>query len=350
MIDLGPLHLNESLSFNRIKIGITANLGLHTNELIYGVSFALNDELKAGNQIAKEISFVWKNNGRCASRASQVAEEFAKEGVQFVIGHLSASASVPASEIYTQTKICFFATGTTHPELCREDKPYVLRFCPLDTEQAELIVHLLNEEFDKSEVHLIVQDIEYAHVLSNLILRKSNNRGINVHHVDESKLREQLGEIASLPDDKIFVVCAIHEYAANYINELVSSGYRGKFILGDDCDIPNFHRLLNYSDLPMYIPKINFSEQIYKFLDRNSLDRRYYVLRNERPGAYFYTSYVACRLLIHFMESFKCIASDKIFGSLISNKENSKLFIPITFDAQGNCKELEWNMSFLEGV
>lgn len=179
MIDLGPLHISKSLSSDSVKIGITANSGLHTNELICGVFFALDDELEAENQVAKSISFVWKNDGRCASQSSQVAEEFAKEDVQFVIGHLSASASVPASETYTRTGVCFFATGTTYPELCRENKPYVLRFCPLDTEQAELIVNLLDEKFDKSEVHLIVQNIEYAHILSNLILRKSNNRELS---------------------------------------------------------------------------------------------------------------------------------------------------------------------------
>ena len=345
MIDLGPLHLDENLSSNRVKIGITANSGLHTNELICGVSFALEDELAAGNQIAKDISFVWKNDGRCASKASQVAEEFVREGVRFVIGHLSASASVPASEIYTRTGVCFFATGTTHPELCRENKPYVLRFCPLDTEQAELIVHLLDEEFDKSEVRLIVQDIEYAHALSNIILEKSNNKKIILLHVDERKIREHLGDNLYLSDDSIIVVCAIHEYAANYINELVSCGYRGKFILGDDCDTPNFHRMLNYSDLPMYIPKINFSKRINKYLNFYSLDKRYYVLRNENPGAYFYTSYVACRSLINSMEYFKSIDSNKIYNYLISNKEFYKLWIPIKFDIKGNSKEIEWHMS-----
>ena len=346
MIDFGPLHLSKNLSSDSVKIGITANSGLHTNELICGVSFALEDELAVGNQTAKDISFVWKNDGRCASKASQVAEEFAKEGVRFVIGHLSASASVPASQIYTRTGVCFFATGTTHPELCKENKPYVLRFCPLDTEQAELIVNLLDEVFYKSEAYLIVQDIKYAHALSNLILTKNNNKKVSVLHVNENNLREQLGEVASLPDDSILVVCAIHEYAANYINELVSCGYRGKFILGDDCDIPNFHRLLNCSDLQMYIPKINFSKRINKYLNRDSLDKRYYFLRKESPGAYFYTSYVACRLLIHSMECFKSINSDKIYQSLISNKELSELWLPITFDAQGNSKEIEWKMSF----
>ena len=53
MIDLGPLHLSENLSSDRVKIGITANSGLHTNELICGVSFALEDELAVGNQTAK---------------------------------------------------------------------------------------------------------------------------------------------------------------------------------------------------------------------------------------------------------------------------------------------------------
>ena len=230
--------------------------------------------------------------------------------------------------------------------MCRENKPYILRFCPLDTEQAELIVNLLDEEFYKSKTYLIVQDIEYAHALSNLILTKSNNKEISVLHVDESNFREQLGEIASLPDDSILVVCAIHEYAANYINELVSCGYRSKFILGDDCDIPNFHRLLNYSDLPMYIPKIIFSRRISRYLNRDSLDKRYYILRNENPGAYFYTSYIACRSLIHSMECFKSIDSDKIYNSLINNKELSKLWIPIAFDPQGNSKEIEWHMSF----
>ena len=192
LIDLSPLHITDKLSSDRVKIGIAANLGSHTNELICGVSFALSDELESGSKIAKRVSFVWKDDERSASKASQVAKEFTEENVNYVIGHLSASASIPASEIYSQKGICFLATGTTNPELCRKDKPYVLRFCPLDTCQAKLMVSFLEEKIKNLTIHLIVQDIKYAHTLSNLIISYNKNNKLVTHLIDESRLGKQL--------------------------------------------------------------------------------------------------------------------------------------------------------------
>ena len=40
----------------------------------------------------------------------------------------------------------------------------------------------------------------------------------------------------------------------------------------------------------------------------------------------------------------------KIYESLISNKELSNLWVPITFDVRGNSKELEWEMSLFQDL
>ncbi|MGU9962641.1 MAG: ABC transporter substrate-binding protein [Candidatus Halichondribacter symbioticus] len=344
MIDLTPLQVGKT-SDKSIKIGITANSGLHTNELICGVSFALADELANGSQIANNISFVWKNDERNAVRAIQVAQEFAKEGINYVIGHLSASASVPASKIYTQKEICFFATGTTHPELCKKNKPYILRFCPLDSDQAVLITTLLEEQFEYADVHLIIQNIEYGLVLSKLIQKYIGNTTFFLHLIDENQYEQQLKSISLNNNNQVMVVCAIHEYAAKYINVIVSSGYRGSFIVGDDCDIFNFYQLLNYAPLDIFMPKIAFSPEIDTCFDYPSLNERYFNIRKEVPGAYFYTSYAACRVLINAMDSFKYIEPRAIYSLLLNHEITSKFWAPFSFDKVGNSNELYWKLS-----
>ena len=210
------------------------------------------------------------------------------------------------------------------------------------------MVSFLEEKIKNLTIHLIVQDIKYAHTLSNLIISYNKNNKLVTHLIDESRLGKQLKNINFEDNKQAVIICAIHEYASNYINKIVESGWSGIFIAGDDCDIASFCHLLNYRSLDIYIPKMVFSENISKCFDFNLLNEKYIMLRNETPGAYFYTSYAACRMLVNAMENAKNINANTIYRILSNNKISSTFSIPFTFDAEGNARELKWEMSHLK--
>ena len=345
MIDLTPL--SPYLRPNKIKIGVSANSGAHTNELIQGVSLAMQDALRADNKIAKKISLVWKNDFRNKIDATNVAEEFSKENVKYVIGHLSASSSIPASKIYNKDKILFFATGTTHPELCTHTNQYTFRICPLDVDQAKIISNLVYDKFNNFRIHLITQDIAYGHSLStnitNLLKNKIASNIIINNAVDTNKSIEKYIIDNNIDNNSLIIICAIHEYTAKYINLIKQYTNAQYFILGDDSDIPNFLDLINCNNLEMYVPQISFNNNILSNIQLLSLEDRYIKIRNEFPGAYFYTSYIAFTILIDMLSNIETYS----IHNLIKNNFGNKKF-PITFDPYGNAKEIFWKIKHMQ--
>jgi len=144
------------------KLGVTANTAAHTNELIAGVVLAAED-------VAVPVDMVWRDDHRDAETAQRAAQSFVQERVVAVVGHLSASAALPASKIYAGAGVPFLAPGTTHPAITELGSDCVFRVCGRDDEEAQLIADLIERLPQRKLIGIIEQDIPYGRKLADLV-------------------------------------------------------------------------------------------------------------------------------------------------------------------------------------
>ena len=331
-----------------ILVGVSANDGIHTNALIAGACFAVEDAIDAGNEIANEINLLWRNDGRDADTAIRVAEQYCHERVTAVLGHLSASASISASNIYARNGIIFFASGTSHKALCTPDKNTVFRLCAEDDAQAQALITFARQKLRASSFYLVVQDIEYGHSLKSHICECLGEEEL-AHEVLIVSSPSELGALCvtlksleniNLP--AVVFVCAIHENAIGYINRMVDLGYTGPILAGDDCNLDQFWQNIHVTRGGIYVSKLA-SVNTSLSSNEDGLSKRFQDHFSTSPSAYFLTSYSAMQIIINSIQHNREDLSIPL-ESLIRSNQWPTAYGELSFDAVGNVNELRWDI------
>lgn len=322
-----------------IKVGVTANSGLHTNELIAGVQFAVDD-------CNIDTELLWMNDRKDKRKAEEVANFFIVQGVDFVIGHLSASASLPASNIYQQNAIPFFAPGTTHDDLTDLSKNYIYRICGTDFDQAIQITDCITAISDTyMPITMIIQDLEYPVSLSRQVTRNLLKKSLTP--ICMSSIADVPSEVLSMGG--VIFISGIHEFVIDCCLELQTLGFSGSVVTGDDCYIDNFAKQLTDVNFDIFVI---FPEMapINNHIKISELQQRYFSIFGEKPGAYFINSYIAMLLIYEYLEQ-SCSLPKAFNGATIITPLG-----PIEIKANGDVGSIEWkvlkvlNGAFIEAV
>lgn len=334
-----------------LPIGVSANSGLHSNELIGGVCLALHEAVAHGSPAARRVRLVWKNDGRDPDIARRVASAFVSEGVNYVIGHLSASASVAASSVYAANQVVFLAPGTSHPDLCTSEKRTVFRVCAQDGPQAKALTDYAMSQLNASEILILVQDIAYGHSLCSQITERLENADVPYMSsiIDKDHLnKEDVARCSQTGASTVVILCAIHEFAAQYLKDLRASAYTGSIIVGDDCHIDNFRSLADNQLSDVYLPQLGFASDP-KSEKLRQLHQSYLELMDVQPGAYFETSYIAMEALLFALDATQNI-TDLDIADFLHTRSVPTLMGDLQFDHDGNAIEVGWNMQSAETV
>jgi branched-chain amino acid transport system substrate-binding protein len=288
---IDPALLDSVTQRGGTRLGVTANLAAHTNELIGGVVLAVQD----ANRPAE---LIWRDDRRNAEAARSAARSLVDEGAVAVVGHLSASAALPASEIYADAGVVFIAPGTTHPDLTRWPGGCVFRLCGRDDDQAELIADFIARSPRQGTVGVIEQDIAYGRKLAELLRAGLVKRDIG--HLTFACEEQGLSPAALAAFARAGVGLAafagIHEAAAACCRQLEQINYGNPLVLGDDGFTPNLLVLAGKSAAGVNV--IAPGPAQHDNADGAALARRYRRLIGADPGAYFLTSYAATRIVL----------------------------------------------------
>jgi len=340
--DLLDSHANPDGAF---RIGVSANSGMHTNELIAGVCLALNQAQSKGSAVARSISFLWRDDGRMPDTAAAVAKDFVAEGIEHVIGHLSASASVAASAVYAEHGVLFLAPGTTHPDLCAAERETVFRICGTDASQAAEICAFAGRSFASSDVFLLVQEIAYGHSLAGYLEAVLQTEGRAAKRATVSSERLTTEALSTFDRWRgsvgrpLVILCAIHEFAAQFVTDLRSHGYEGPIVAGDDCHIENFKKLCASPLNDVFIPKLTIDLQDSSSSLASLGDTAPVELMAFANGAYFETSRLAMDLMIDAREAWPDASARTIAKNLRADGSAN-----LTFDALGSARNIGWTI------
>jgi branched-chain amino acid transport system substrate-binding protein len=332
--------LEKAATHGATKLGVTANIAAHTNELIGGVVLAVQD-------VGFPVDIVWRDDRRDAETARKVAQSLIEEGVVAVVGHLSASAALPASGIYADAGVVFVAPGTTHPALMESGRNCIFRVCGRDDEQAKLMADFIAWLPRHQLTGIIEQDIPYGQKLANLLRDALMDRGLSYVTFpcgNEGLNFAALDQFAKTRIDAL-VIAGIHEIAAVCCRQLGPMGHIKPVLLGDDGFTPNLLALAGTSVVGANVvapgPAHNRDAKIAELV------KRYRGLLCVEPGAYFLTSYAATWILLNALSAGNTHRRNSLADCLHDRVWETPAGC-LKFDEKGEAQGLGWTIYQIE--
>jgi branched-chain amino acid transport system substrate-binding protein len=133
---------------------------------------------KSGGLLGYKIEVIAKDDAADTDTALQVAEELVKEGVVMVVGHYNSGQSIPASAIYNRAKIIMITPTSSHPDLTRQNFPYVFRVNPTDEAQGPQLARFAIQKLGKTRIAIIHDETDYAKGLRDEFIKEAQHLGV----------------------------------------------------------------------------------------------------------------------------------------------------------------------------
>jgi len=172
---------------------------------------------------AKYFDFSYKDDQSNAKAAALVALELVDSNVQGVIGHFNSISAEVAIRIYP-TRIPIILPASTAPHLSKH--PNVYRSCPTDLQQAQLIMHAV-EELPHRDCYVWSDQSSYA-------------QSIYAQLADYNSRPLDLGQ--KLSDQDLVIFLGSHQNIAEAIRALKYEGIISA-VCCDDCASDDFKTL-----------------------------------------------------------------------------------------------------------
>src|SRR5215469_16611373 len=103
-----------------------------------GVERAVADINAAGGILGKKVNLEYGDDVSDPKQGVSVANNFAADGVKFVIGHYNSGVTIPASEVYQENGILEITPASTNPKVTERNMWNIFRTCGRDDQQGRV--------------------------------------------------------------------------------------------------------------------------------------------------------------------------------------------------------------------
>ena len=232
-IEADPLYIGVSVPLD----GSYTDLG---KAIVNAAKLAIEEVNSSGGIEGKKLELIVCNDKATVGNALSCANDFVKEGVVAVIGHLTSQSSIETSKIYAERGIVQITPASTHPWFTERPgaRGFVFRTIGRDDRQAKLIASEI-EKLDivhPAKISIFHNDSIYANTLSALI-------GNEVAKLDKDKLVETVAleqgqgqyqkEVEKLKS-KVLVFVGEYGDAAQIVKDLALSHKKDIVFFGAD--------------------------------------------------------------------------------------------------------------------
>jgi branched-chain amino acid transport system substrate-binding protein len=148
-----------------------------------GVRLAIEDANAAGIKIkGQPVHFVLasEDDGADPKTAVAVAQKFADEKVNGVVGHITSGATIPASKVYASAGIPEVSPSATNPELTRQGFATAHRVIGDDSYVGRVIAQYLGATKGYKRVAVIDDRTAYGQGLADVVVNELKAAGVDV--------------------------------------------------------------------------------------------------------------------------------------------------------------------------
>ncbi len=166
----------------QIKIGMAgpltgSNAAFGTQEVV-GATQAIADINAKGGVLGKQLTLIQADDACDPKQAVTVANQFVSDGVVMVDGHFCSSASIPASQVYSDNGILQITPASTNPKYTDDGTPFTFRTCGRDDQQGKVAADYIFAHFKNAKIAVLDDNSTYGKGIADQVRMNLKKLGI----------------------------------------------------------------------------------------------------------------------------------------------------------------------------
>jgi branched-chain amino acid transport system substrate-binding protein len=273
-----------------------------------------------------------------------VANNFAADGVKFVIGHYNSGVTIPASEVYQENGILEITPASTNPTVTERKMWNIFRTCGRDDQQGQVAGKYILAHFKGKKIAFVNDKTTYGKGLADETLKTIRaggmkevlNEGINTGEKDYSAL---ISKIKQSGADLVYFG-GLYTEGGLIVRQMRDQGVQAPLMGGDGITSDEFATvggpgvvgtLMTYGPDPRNRPEAKAVVEEFR-------------KKGFEPEAYTLYSYAGVQIIKQAAEAAKSLDPKKVADKMHSGMTFQTVLGPYSYDKKGDITKLDYVM------
>jgi branched-chain amino acid transport system substrate-binding protein len=294
--------------------------------------------------LGKNITVEYGDDVSDPKQGVSVANNFAADGVKFVIGHYNSGVTIPASEVYQENGILEITPASTNPTVTERNMWNIFRTCGRDDQQGQVAGKYILAHFKGKKIAFVNDKTTYGKGLADETLKTIRaggmkevlNEGINTGEKDYSAL---ISKIKQSGADLVYFG-GLYTEGGLIVRQMRDQGVKAPLMGGDGITSDEFATVGG--------PGVVGTLMTYGPDPRNRLEAKAVVeefrKKGFEPEAYTLYSYAGVQIIKQAAEAAKSLDPKKVAEKMHSGMTFNTVLGPYSYDKKGDITKLDYVM------
>ncbi len=330
----------------QVKIGvagpITGPNAATGAQMKNGVDQAAADINKAGGILGQKIAVEYGDDVSDPKQGVSVANDFAGDGVKFVVGNYNSGVTIPSSEVYQENGILEITPASTNPTVTERGMWNIFRVCGRDDQQGRVAGDYILKHFNGKRIAFVNDKTTYGKGLADETLKtiKAGGmdsvlyEGINTGEKDYSAL---VSKIKQSRADLVYFG-GLYTEAGLIVRQMRDQGVTAPLMGGDGITSDEFASVGG--------PGVVGTLMTYGPDPRNRPEAKAVVAefraKHFEPEAYTLYSYAAVQIIAQAATAAKSLDPKKAADAMHSGMKFKTVIGDISYDKKGDITRLDY--------
>jgi branched-chain amino acid transport system substrate-binding protein len=309
-----------------------------------GVNQAAADINAEGGILGQKIVLSYGDDVSDPKQGVSVANDFAANGVKFVIGHYNSGVTIPASEVYQENGIVEISPASTNPLVTERGMWNIFRDCGRDDQQGKVAGAYILAHFKGKKIAVVHDKTTYGKGLADETKKTINAggmtevlyEGINTGEKDYSALVSKIKQSGA---DLVYFG-GLYTEGGLIVRQMRDQGVTAPLMGGDGITSDEFAAVGG--------PGVEGTLMTYGPDPRNNPDAKAIVAefraKNFEPEAYTLYSYAGVQVFKQAAEAAKSLDPRKVAEKMHSGMVFKTALGDLSFDKKGDLTKIDYVM------
>jgi len=294
--------------------------------------------------LGKTITVEFGDDVSDPKQGVSVANNFAADGVKFVIGHYNSGVTIPASDVYQENGILQITPASTNPTVTERKMWNIFRTCGRDDQQGQVAGKYILAHFKGKKIAFVNDKTTYGKGLADETLKTIRaggmkevlNEGINTGEKDYSAL---ISKIKQSGADLVYFG-GLYTEGGLIVRQMRDQGVKAPLMGGDGITSDEFATvggpgvvgtLMTYGPDPRNRPEAKAVVEEFR-------------KKGFEPEAYTLYSYAGVQIIKQAAEAAKSLDPKKVAEKMHSGMTFNTVLGPYAYDKKGDITKLDYVM------
>jgi branched-chain amino acid transport system substrate-binding protein len=298
----------------------------------------------AGGILGQKIAVSYGDDVSDPKQGVSVANDFAANGVGFVVGHYNSGVTMPASEVYQENGILEITPASTNPKVTERGMWNIFRVCGRDDQQGKVAGDYILKHFQGKKIAVVHDKTTYGKGLADEVKKTINAggmkevlyEGINTGEKDYSALVSKIKQSGA----DLLYFGGLYTEGGLIVRQMRDQNVKAPLMGGDGITSDEFASVGG--------PGVEGTLMTYGPDPRNNPDASSVVAefraKKFEPEAYTLYSYAAVQVIKQAAEAAKSLDPKKVAATMHSGVDFKTVLGDIAYDKKGDLTKLDYVM------